>query len=455
MAKPVPHLHRDRHGTFYFRITVAGRTTKKSLRTKDVQLATMRAACLNWELHRMPTPSVADVLKAHQEGRTRKFDLELPSGAKLRNINTDEDNRRAMELIGTLPPEAFKAPASVLPVGAMPSVGAGEIVPMDKGPTVKWVAKQYVDELKAAQLEDTKGIEDKEKTYAAFAAQFDNPKMLMVTKEMATAFKQAALAAPAGASRVNKKIGHMSVLYRWAIDHGQALRDPFDGLRIGTKSKLAKKVQHYDPFSPEDLKKIFSPKTYPAYATDTKPHFHWLPFLLLYTGARPNELASLQVSDVRREKAGSVWVEYFDITEAKSEAGIRKVPLPRAVRDSAFMDYLAERRKEDPSGQLFPLLRPSKNGHIKNVSRRFNENYLAELGITSSKKRLYSFRATFITRMAELNVHPAMLMALVGHYEQDAVDLSSPHFKNYQGMKKSMALRQTIDKFDVKLPMAF
>ena len=94
-------------------------------------------------------------------------------------------------------------------------------------------------------------------------------------------------------------------------------------------------------------------------------------------------------------------------------------------------------------------------GYAKNVSRRFNENYLATLRIDEPTKRLYSFRATFITRMTELNVNTAMVMALVGHFEQDALDLSSPHFKNYQGAKRIAALRDTIDLFDVSLPMAF
>jgi len=119
------------------------------------------------------------------------------------------------------------------------------------------------------------------------------------------------------------------------------------------------------------------------------------------------------------------------------------------------MAYLAQRRQDDPGGQLFPLLLPSKNGHAKNVSRRFNESYLPALRINDPRHRLYSFRATFITRMSELNVNPAMLMAIVGHYEQTAVDLSSPHFKNYQGAKRIAALRDTIDLFDLALPMAF
>lgn len=258
MANTIPHLHRDRLGTFYFRITVAGRTSKKSLRTKDAQLATMRAACLNWELHHMPTPSVADILKAHQEGRIRKFDVVLPGGVELKNVNTDDDARRVGELLA-------------------------------------------------------------------------------------------------------------------------------------------------------------------------------------------------RVKNVRREGG----IDYFAITAGKTTSSLRNVPFHKAIKASGFMAYLAERRQEEPGGMLFPELRPTKNGYVKNVSRRFNEQHLRELRIDQPTKRLVSFRHTFITRMSESNVHPAMLMAIVGHYEQDAVDLNSPHFKGYNGAKKLTALRDTIDKFAIKLPTVF
>ena len=58
--------------------------------------------------------------------------------------------------------------------------------------------------------------------------------------------------------------------------------------------------------------------------------------------------------------------------------------------------------------------------------------------------------------MSELNVNTAMIMALVGHYEQAAVDLSSPHFKNYQkGTKLITALRDAMDTFDLQLSLTF
>ena len=176
-----------------------------------------------------------------------------------------------------------------------------------------------------------------------------------------------------------------------------------------------------------------------------------MPILLLHTGARPNELASLRLDQVRSEQG----IDYFAIKKSKNSNSARKIPWHRSLRESAFPSYVEERRSVDPGGQLFPLLRPSQNGHAKKVSRRFDESHLPSLGIGDPTRRLYSFRATFIARMSELNVNPAMLMALVGYYEQSAVDLSSPHFRNYQGAKLLGALRDTVDLFDIATPLRF
>jgi len=67
MKTAVPHLHLDRHGTYYFRVTDAGKTIKRSLRTKNVELATMRAACLNYEwdaMNRSAEPTIAEIQQA-------------------------------------------------------------------------------------------------------------------------------------------------------------------------------------------------------------------------------------------------------------------------------------------------------------------------------------------------------------------------------------------------------
>ena len=438
----LPHLQRDRLGTYYFRLTVAGKTLRRSLGTKDRALATMLASKLNWEWamsSRAREPSVASIIEAFSKDG-RKFDAEFADGTKITGINSDDDLRRAKglmkeraELAAPARPQAQpRAPARV----------------RFKGKPFSAAVLPYLAEKEHDNRQHTR--EDKESTFRAFSGLFGDPHMGAIDKAMAVAFKQHLMAGQAGAARINKKIGHMGDFFAWAIDNGEAAANPFEGTRISKKSKLMEAVESYEPFSAEEIATIFNASTWKTYAVPSKPHFHWLPFLLAYTGARPNEIAGLLLDDIRREQG----IDYFAL-KGKNSNSKRKVPLHREVLASGFMAYLAQRRADDPGGQLFPLLKPTKNGHAKNVSRRFNESYLPSLRINDPRRRLYSFRATFITRMSELNVNPAMLMALVGHYEQTAVDLSSPHFQNYQGAKRIAALRDTIDLFDVKLPMVF
>jgi len=448
--RAVPHLHRDRLGTFYFRLTIAGKTIKRSLGTKDQRLATMKASAINWQwsmTKRPGEPSVSDILQSFERGEARKFDVDLPNGTRLTNINTDDDLRRAKdfmshaESIGMLTPAERPSRAAVQPQEAR------------KGPPRPFykAIKPYLAEKAKGDQNDPKTLRDKEATYALFAVQFDEPDMSMIDKAMAVEFKRQLLQSAAGADRVNKKIGHLSDFFAWAIGNGEAEHNPFEGIRISKKSKLMESVESYEPFTSAEIQTIFDPKTYPGYAMAGKPHFHWIPFLMLYTGARPNEVASLRVDQVRNEQG----IDFIALKAAKNSNSIRKIPLHAAIRASGFLAYVAQQRQRDPTGQLFPLLVAGKNGYAKNVARRFNENYLLSLKITDPTHRLYSFRATFITRLSELNANTAMVMAIVGHFEQTAVNLSSPHFKNYQGTKLLSALRDTVDLFDVKLTMNF
>ncbi len=443
----IPHLHLNRLGIWCFRLTMDGQTRQKSLGTKDRALAIMLASKLNWELSmtkRSTEPTVTDIIKAFKKDG-REFDAEFPDGTKLTGINTDDDLRRAKELMLS----RIEAIGPIEPHYA-PTREQTRPAPTFKGKRFLAATKPYMEEMATDDINNLKTREDKEATYAAFAEQFGNPYMGSIDKNHAVEFKRAQLKL-GGALRVNKKIGHLSEFIRWAIGNGEAHENPFDGTRISKKSTLSKKVQSYQPFTQDDLDEIFNPANYVLYATESRPHFKWLPFLLLYSGARPDEMAGVRLDQIRQEQG----IDFIALKSGKNSNSIRKIPLHRVVRESGFMDYIEQRRREDPEGQLFPLLKPSKNGYAKNVARRFNEYYLAQLRIDDPTKRLYSFRSTFITRMTELNVNVAMVMALVGHFEQTAVDLSSPHFKNYQGAKLIGALRDTIDLLDIKLPMQF
>nr|WP_244098071.1 tyrosine-type recombinase/integrase [Burkholderia ambifaria] len=163
--------------------------------------------------------------------------------------------------------------------------------------------------------------------------------------------------------------------------------------------------------------------------------------------ARLLALASLRLDQLQRE--GDVW--FFDIQKAKNANSQRQIPLPRVVVESGFLAYVEDLRERGAT-QLFPELKPGANGYGKDVTRRFAD-YLDERKITDDGKVFHSFRHTFISRMTELNVHPAMLMALVGHYDQSKVDFSSPYFVNHQHAKPLVELKAAIDRFDIETPI--
>ena len=353
------HLQRDRLGTYYFRLTISGQTLRRSLGTKDKALATMLASKLNWEwalTKRSDEPTVSEILKAFKKGG-REIDAELPDGTKLTGINSDDDLRRAKELMlarieAIGPIETHLAP---LRPEYRPKLAS------------KWPKKPFTKAVKAYIAEKTldnsaKTLADKQATFDAFSAQFDDPDMATIDKQMAVDFKKQQLAGTAAAGRVNTKIGHLSDFFAWAIDNGEVDPEtginPFNGTRISKKSKLMESVESYEPFTADEIAAIFNPTTWPEYAPENKPHFHWLPVLLAYTGARPNELAGIALDDIRKDQG----IDYFAPQAAKNSNSQRKIPFHRVVRESGFMDYLAQRRRDDPGGQLFPLLKPSKNG---------------------------------------------------------------------------------------------
>jgi hypothetical protein len=73
----------------------------------------------------------------------------------------------------------------------------------------------------------------------------------------------------------------------------------------------------------------------------------------------------------------------------------------------------------------------------------------------SDRKVFHSFRSTFINRMTYSNIHPAILMGIVGHYEQSKIDFSGAHFTNYQKKKPVEVLKSSIDRLSYELKLDF
>jgi integrase len=445
----LPHLHKNRFGVYYLRLIRAGRETKKSLRTKDYRQAKIWALAFNLELA-MNKPKAADFDPSSMDAR--EFDVVLPDGTQIKNIETAEDVRMAKEMFGErLTAAVPSSPSFDLPVFT-PSVAAAIAAQQAKS-APKNATKPFTDVVRLYKQE--KALDNTLRTIVAKERAFDDFQKHQGTRPIgdyvladAIAYKNSLIAGGGSASRVNAKLSVLRDLFGYAVDNGHREGpNPFETAKVSSKSKLKQQKRSYKPFSADDITTIFDPIAYPLRMD--KAAYRWLPFLALYSGARLEELASLRLDQVQRE--GEVW--FFDVEKAKNANSQRRIPLHRVVVESGFLAYVEDLRERGAT-QLFPELKPGANGYGKNVTRRFAD-YLDERKISDDRKVFHSFRHTFISRMTELNVHPTMLMALVGHYDQAKVDFSSSHFANYQHAKPLAELKSTLDRFDVKLALPF
>lgn len=102
---------------------------------------------------------------------------------------------------------------------------------------------------------------------------------------------------PLSVSRVNFHLDIANTMYNFAtkLDKNLDRVNPFQGLRLREKVRADKKQ---DPFSREDLKKLFCLS--PEYGRNKLKHAHhfWIPLISLYTGARLDEICQLLRTDV-------------------------------------------------------------------------------------------------------------------------------------------------------------
>ena len=462
----LPNLYRNRHGTYYLRITLDRREIKRSLRTKEPAQAKLAAIAFAWvRAMDLKKPLPYDLPMGLDLEKLRELGVVLPNGTRFMDIDTDDDARRVALIM-----KAVDAGASAEDILGLARPGPPGGVSMEKraaalmgslatpapGNTQKFSAavKMYLAEKKVAGNRE-KTIADKQSSYDAFQAMHGDLDMNGYTDAMALGWKQRLIASGIAAVRINTKLSQFNDFFDWAQRNRLRLtNNPFKEMRVGKKDGLKQQTESYEPFDQAELNRIFEPVGYAEFMS--APDYKWLPLLGLYTGARLGELASLQVRHVKR--TDGIW--WLDITEGKNSNSIRKVPLHAVVERSGFLDYVEEVRAAgiaDSKGVklLFPHLVKGKNGYSKNMTRRFGE-WLDKIGLKDSRKVFHSFRGTFISWMSDARVHPAMLMALVGHYEQTQVDLSSPHFKDYQGKAKLLSnLKETVDMFKVSIPMEF
>ncbi len=184
------------------------------------------------------------------------------------------------------------------------------------------------------------------------------------------------------------------------------------------------------PFTLEQLTGFFTSSFYQSCAPNAKEPYarqdrdwrFWLPLIMLFSGARPNEIAQLRAQDVK-QSTGKAW--YLDLAtvsedgssvQVKTESSRRRIPLHDQLLKCGLLEFVAKRRQHGgEAADLFPTLKPDKYGNRAwYASKRLNDAFLPSAIKVNQDQSLYSLRHNVRDALRRGSAPPDALRAIAG-----------------------------------------
>jgi integrase len=194
----------------------------------------------------------------------------------------------------------------------------------------------------------------------------------------------------------------------------------------------------------EQLNSFFNSKWYTEdleHNLKEEPHKIWIPLILLFTGARTNEIAQLYVEHIK-EKEGIHLFKIKDEQEdqsTKNKSSNREVPIHKTLIDLGFLKYV-EYQKKLKKDRLFSGLYLTKNkGYGQHFGKIFNEfkyTWLDEEAIEKLNNNeilldLHSFRHSFTTASRRGKILEDYYSSILGHKKNQTQRYGSIPPKEY------------------------
>ncbi len=208
---------------------------------------------------------------------------------------------------------------------------------------------------------------------------------------------------------INRHISSLSMWWRWMEKKGFVEVNPWAGQSLATKRKKGAAQVTRRQYTTEEITKLLM-------GLEARP-LGYLFRLGLFSGARLDELCSLQVSDVVEREDG-LWLS---IKEGKTENSIRTIPVHSSIKP--LVDRLVIEAKAttgNTEGWLFTKLTPGGPDSKRswNVSKKFTRER-RKLEVDDPATVFHSTRKNLIEALeaAEVPLHTAKL--LVGHERDD------------------------------------
>lgn len=220
----------------------------------------------------------------------------------------------------------------------------------------------------------------------------------------------------------NGTVSELITLFKYAADADMGIRgNPAAGL---LKSKEdCTPVKKREAYTRDELQRMVAELA--KVDRVRNPESFWIPLLLLYTGARSNEICMLRVADV------ADGILYFrnkpELAQRTKNKKDRQAPVHSHLVGLGFLDFV-ERQRKAGQDRLFSNLKVS-NGkwnvdYGKQYGRTFKLKFLSGSKSQLQSKDLHSFRKTFVdwyvkSGLADDVVGVKTLQSVVGHCEAE------------------------------------
>ena len=239
---------------------------------------------------------------------------------------------------------------------------------------------------------------------------------------------------PMSSKNANKGLSVVSALFNWATREGLITESPARALTVPINRRAD---SERDVFSHDDLRRLFA-----ALDSPDQGARYWLPRIALYSGARLEEIAQLEVADLRQEQG--IWC--FDINsrgdkKLKTANSERLVPLHSALLRLGLVEY-RNRTSEISEKRLWPDLKRGNDGFLSSPFSKWFGRMKKSVGLINPKLTFHSFRHTFVNAMKQAGVEEIAIREIVGH-KLDSITMS-----RYGKRLIPSRLLQAIEKID-------
>jgi len=373
--------------TFYYRRRIKQKLFRISLKTKNIKIALKRRKIL-------------DLIDGEEMFQIDTGDFKL-----MFEYDTEEELRFALEQAKEIQIQAqlqrFKEVKQH--IESSDSIEQ-EIISFEKLRDI-YILKQKRDGLTA------ESISEYIPTFKKLIAYFEEKNVNQLVLEDYEKFKEHLTAtAGRGGKPLSKKTVNKHLIYLKnflkAINHDEVASK----ISLYRKSVIRKEAPKKENYTQQEIDTILN--------FDYKdPMLKNIIIIALYTGMRQSEIRKLSQEDIKKDAKTGIY--YFDIPEAKSEAGVRKIPVHKSIEELIL----------SLSFPLIPDLEDNKNAFGKKV------RYALYKAVNEPNKNFHTLRANFIDSITENNSNSTnrfavnIIQEIVGHDEGDKVKLTFTVYK--------------------------